>query len=770
MQTEPSGDVTFLSAGIQTRTLLKEDVQVLWTDGDRIMVNGVSSQSLELAEPSESAVFAFEGQLMTPYKAVFPVSIYKDDNTVQLPYEQTYADGTFAPEAAPMAAYETEESNLVFRNLCSVIKLNVKMPAGTEHSRIAYVEFRGGNGEQVCGDFTIDFAKATLSGTSSAASDKMIRYRVSADLNQGTTPMYIVVPAANYQSGYTFRVVDEHGHYMDIRKKSAHKLEAGKIYDMPAFDFIPTATLLDASINGPKNVEGIVCDDYGKPLAGVVVSDGLNCVKTDKDGMFSMNTNLSTTRFVFVSVPSGYSAPVKNGLPVFYKKLSDGVKSGDKYNFSFVLNKNTSASDRYSLLIAADPQPRERGAGYDNIGYHSLDCCEDLYRDMREQGARILADRPCYGIVLGDIVHEKMNLFDTYITNGMSKMGFPTYNVLGNHDNDYSASTDADGASVFESKFGPVNYSFNIGKVHFVVLDNLIMTVEGGKLSGGYSQGLRDDIWQWLQADLSFVDKSTTIMVCAHSPMFMQENGSERSRYAAHGREYAALLSQYDKVYAWAGHIHSMFNYIYDQGSSMRNIEVHTLSRSTGELWTNEYLSNGTPRGYVVVDVNGSDISWKFRPLPYQTAKAVGRTPSYSLRPWNYNSSGVAELKTDKSALDESYQMHVYPRRQYGDNYVYANIFMWDENWGTPKYISSDGTEREMTLVTEGSCRYDAAQKEIYDFYKVNSSRLSADDGYSWDFEGARRLFRISSSLASDNGRVEVTDRFGNVYSINVSW
>ncbi|MBQ6688796.1 MAG: calcineurin-like phosphoesterase C-terminal domain-containing protein [Bacteroidales bacterium] len=769
IQEELSGDFTLLSAGIQTRTVLTDDTKVLWTDGDMVNVNGVSSLALELDEPAEAVHFSFKGLLKLPYKALFPASIYKDAQTVTLPFKQTYKEATFAETASPMAAYQTEGNNLVFRHLCSVIKLNVNIPDGSDHSRIAYVEFSGRNNEQVCGDFAIDYENASLSGISEAENDNVVRYEVSAQLAHGTTPMYIVVPAAMYSNGYSFRLVDIKGHYMDISKKSSSELEPGKVYDMPSFDFVPTGTLLDVSINPFSNIRGTVRDDSGNPLPGVVVSDGVNCVRTGKDGRFAMESDESSTRFVFVSVPSGYSAPVMNGSPVFYKRLSEGYVAEGKYNFEFVLNKNAAGSDRYSLLIAADPQPRARTAGYDRIGYHSLDCCEDLYRDMREQGERILIDRPCYGIVLGDIVHNDMTLYDTYVTSGMSRMGFPTFNVLGNHDNDLSAPDDVEGARVFEEKFGPVNYSFNIGKIHYVVLDNLIMSDDGTVLTGEYTQGLRDDIWQWLQADLSYIDKDTPLMVCAHSPMFMQENGSERSRYAEHGSDYAALLSSYDKVYAWAGHIHNMFNFIYDQSSALRNIEVHTISRATGELWTNEYLAGGTPRGYLVVDVDGKDVSWKFRPLPYQTGRPVGNTPSYSLRAWNYDGNGVAVMKNG-GCLDESYQMNVYPRHQYGDNYVYANIFMWDENWDTPKYISSDGTESMMTLVTEGSCRYDAAQKEIYDFYKANNASLSADEDYTWDYEAARRLFRIVSAKSSDEGRVEVTDRFGNVYSTSVSW
>lgn len=122
------------------------------------------------------------------------------------------------------------------------------------------------------------------------------------------------------------------------------------------------------------------------------------------------------------------------------------------------------------------------------------------------------------------------------------------------------------------------------------------------------------------------------------------------------------------------------------------------------------------------------------------------------------------------STMDDSYQMNVYPRGAYGDDYVYANIFMWDQTWEKPVFISDSGSVNEMTLVTESDFMFDIAQKEIFDFYKVQSTTLSGDDSYSWNPNKAMRLFRVYSEKKTDSGRIEITDRFGNVYSARVSW
>lgn len=250
------GGKTVLTAGIQTKTLMQNDAEVLWTNGDVINVNGVNSAALALTEPSATAEFTFDAVLEHPYKAVFPASIYKDGSTVTLPAYQTYAEGTFAQNAAPMAAYLEEGSNLGFKNLANVVKLTVK--AGADTDKIAFVEFKGNAGEQVAGDFAIDFATMALTPASTAAADKTVKLTVAKELTAEGVVMYIVVPAQNYSAGFTVKVVDLQGHYMEKSKASAVELAAGQVYELPAFEFAPTATQLDAEITSAAELNAFI--------------------------------------------------------------------------------------------------------------------------------------------------------------------------------------------------------------------------------------------------------------------------------------------------------------------------------------------------------------------------------------------------------------------------------------------------------------------------------------------------------------------------------
>jgi hypothetical protein len=353
------------------------------------------------------------------------------------------------------------------------------------------------------------------------------------------------------------------------------------------------------------------------------------------------------------------------------------------------------------------------------------------------------------------------------------------FNVIGNHDHDYTATTEREGARVFESYFGPSYYSVNLGKIHVVVLYNLIMKEEGGKLSkSGYSHGLTDEQWQWLQNDLSFVDTNTTIFVATHAPMFKTKSLSDyaTSTNTKHGADYAAIFAKYKKVHAWAGHTHVTFNYNYAASSNLKNVEVHTVARSTGELWTNEYTVSGTPRGYTIVEVDGDNVSWKFKPTINQAEYIAGNysytqgAPAYTYRDWDFV-DGVAKMRDTGKTLDDSYQMHGFAPGVNEEGYVYLDIYLWDDKWGTPKY---NGVEMQH-ISYNNSLAYNMAWKETRQFYATYCSTLSNTSDYVAAAALGKHnyhhtLFRAPENRTTGSGTFTVTDRFGNNYSRTISW
>lgn len=788
---------------------------VYWSNGDQMALNGTASNPLSgIGDAVSSAVFSFPGVINPPFNLLYPASFYKNSTTITLPANQSYVPGSFASNTLPMAGYANSAgSKISLSHLAAIVHLQIKKDADVESGNLEKITFKGNNGEQVCGDFTIDYSARTLTSASDDTADKALTMNLSQPLSESTAlDIFLVVPCGTYSQGFSVTLEDAAHRTMTKTKSASIDLSAGASTKMPEFTFVPSSTATEFGIAdiiedyiepdpGEYNVTGRVVDSEGKGLAEVVVSDGLKCVKTMPDGRFFMDSSIADVKFVYVSTPSGYMPQVSGGIPRFYKARADISPSDGVYDFGDFILTPMANPDHATILISADPQTRNPNWALDKVAYKSIEVSEDLYHELSDVAGGISGRQLC-GICLGDIVHEDMSLFGNYVT-ALNTLGYPTYNIIGNHDNDPSASDDEEGAATFESYFGPRNYSFNIGGIHFVMLDNLIMKKDGDDLTG-YDQGLSDRVWAWLQADMSFIPTSTKIMVCAHSPMFKQQNGSERTNTAYHAGThsnkdggaygYGDLFDKYTEVHAWAGHNHSGFNYIYPSSHRHKRVQVHTLARSTGELWTNEYLANGTPRGFTVVNIDGGNITWKFHPLTRQTASFQGVTtgycsagaPAYYWRDWDYNSSGVAVMKNGGGALDETYQMHVYPRGAYGDDCVYANIFLYDEKWSTPTWTPTGGSPVEMTrLYATGTPSipdteniYDMADTEFRTWYKTHADKSGGSlkdlSGYTTgatDDDGMiATLFRVPVSASPSGGTVSVTDRFGNTYSRSISW
>lgn len=126
-------------------------------------------------------------------------------------------------------------------------------------------------------------------------------------------------------------------------------------------------------------------------------------------------------------------------------------------------------------------------------------------------------------------------------------------------------------------------------------------------------------------------------------------------------------------------------------------------------------------------------------------------------------------MKSDGKQLDDTYQMNVYPRGSYEDSYVYANVFMWDQKWKKPVYVTVGGNEYPMNHVTDSSLMYDVGSLEIFDFYDTNSSTFQKYDSYSCNTNYGNTIFSAFLREPSKQGDyVKVTDRFGNEYRQDV--
>lgn len=253
-------ETTVVGVGlVESKTYLGDLVdgarKVYWSEGDQIAINGNESTEIAISENKNFAEFTFVGNLDYPYSVLYPASAYVNPSTISLPAVQAAADGTFATNCVPMSCVAQEGEPIALHHLTSVVRLQVKLPAESEHAdhKLAKIEFRGKAGEQVSGQFAIDYAAATLAATSTADADKVVTTRVDKTLSNDAVDVFVVVPAREYTEGFSVRFIDNKGHYMDIATNTI-TLTKGDIKSMPVVEFAPTGTLVGVEIASAEDL------------------------------------------------------------------------------------------------------------------------------------------------------------------------------------------------------------------------------------------------------------------------------------------------------------------------------------------------------------------------------------------------------------------------------------------------------------------------------------------------------------------------------------
>ncbi len=248
----------------QNRTALGESVdgtrKLHWTSGDRIAANGIASKEAILSgEKPTSATFEFAATLNYPLNILYPPTIYSDTESVVLTRVQDFAEGTVATNTLPMATKVENMGDAVrLHHLAAVVHLQLKASPTTGNNAVRKVEIRGRRNEQMSGEFTIDYATSTLTPTvfiepTAENTEGILALvtgsRVLGELSTDTiTDVFVVVPAQEYADGFTVRVINELGHYMDKEKTSGVTLTNGEIYKLPPFEYIPTGTIVKVEL------------------------------------------------------------------------------------------------------------------------------------------------------------------------------------------------------------------------------------------------------------------------------------------------------------------------------------------------------------------------------------------------------------------------------------------------------------------------------------------------------------------------------------------
>ena len=423
-------------------------------------------------------------------------------------------------------------------------------------------------------------------------------------------------------------------------------------------------------------ITGQVLTDTGTPIAGVSVSDGVTIAQTDETGAYEMPYR-ENAEFVFVSVPSGYDIPLDaTGSPLIYQRVSEA----GQYDFTLHPQADGGKADSsHVMLVFSDPQVLN---GYDENRFRT-----ETVEDVLRLKATYPAGTKFYGICVGDIVWDWYDAFSKQKKH-FEAMGFPSFMVIGNHDHNCQAAKQEDASkqdSIADDKFtkvfGPTYYSFNIGSIHYVVLDNVLYT--GSKGTKDYTCGLTAEQQNWLQQDLALQPNGTPIVVSFHIPSkSMTGVLNSLKSWMNKGAVMQHLLS---------GHTH-----VNTVNEISARLQERTMGAAEGAFWASHWCSDGSPNGYMVYETNAKKgfNTWYY--------KATGYSKDYQMATFPVNSIDAGNDKTNCVlanvwSYDSKSQVNIYEDGVKGIMRQFTGIdprvydVLLNEGDTRPNYPGSDG-------------------------------------------------------------------------------
>jgi hypothetical protein len=369
---------------------------------------------------------------------------------------------------------------------------------------------------------------------------------------------------------------------------------------------------------------GIVFDDENRNgildpgesgIPDVAVSNGREVVLSDDSGRYTLP--VAEEAILFVIKPGQWMTPFDDdGIPRFayvHKPLGSpphlrhpGLEPTGPLpdSVDFPLHPSEEP-ERFSMLLFGDTQP------------YTLEQVDFVSHAVVEE---LIGSDAAFGMTLGDVVGDDLALFAP-LNHAIGRIGIPWYNVHGNHDLNYFATSDRHSDETWERVFGPTTYAFQWGAVHFIVLDDVIYA--GANLDGSpgaYAGGLTQDQLDFVRGYLALVPEDELVVVAMHIPI------SGRGKHGIpERRALLEALSDHPHTLSLSAHTHYQSQHFFGADDGYTGSESHHhLNHATvsGSWWLGERdlqgiphatMRDGTPNGYSWIDFDGNHYAVRFK-------------------------------------------------------------------------------------------------------------------------------------------------------------
>lgn len=564
-----------------------------------------------------------------------------------------------------------------------------------------------------------------------------------------------VCPIVNTSSdSFTVRLADgcETGYYKVFVKRDARKKSFGRIY-------INIVEDIDFKPDAGTTVYGIV-SSAGVGVENVVVSDGAEVTVTNEKGIYQLKS-AKKWGYVFISVPSGYEVPSVGVLPQFHRALKNSADVVERADFKL---EKVDGQDSYKIFMLGDMHLANRTGDLGQFAQFTSDLTDYMTRHKGEK---------MYALTLGDMTwdlywYSNSYYFPQYLNTVNSQIkNLQIFHTMGNHDNDFQTRSDYDAAVKYVDQICPTYYSFNIGKVHYVVMDDIDCSSYDGTESRNYVASLSAEQLDWLAKDLSHVDKTTPVVVAMHAQVFYPTtSGFKIDHDQVNTLRLFDILDGYTVRFV-TGHTHKLFNVTPDapivDGHNFREYNSGSVCASwwwSGNLTPGIHIgTDGTPGGYGIWDVTGTDFQCLYKstgwPEEYQFR-------SYDLNNVHFSMADVPLMPSDISAsVKNAYMQYVNAYPQNNDNEVLINIWNWNSDW-----TLSVVDEKRKTLPYTEVWAYDPLHIAALSVKRFNNAGLKSTPSFITD--KFTHFFKVKADDADTDLVITVKDEFGNEWTENM--
>ena len=564
-----------------------------------------------------------------------------------------------------------------------------------------------------------------------------------------------VCPIVNTSSdSFTVRLADgcETGYYKVFVKRDARKKSFGRIY-------INIVEDIDFKPDAGTTVYGIV-SSAGVGVENVVVSDGAEVTVTNEKGIYQLKS-AKKWGYVFISVPSGYEVPSVGVLPQFHRALKNSADVVERADFKL---EKVDGQDSYKIFMLGDMHLANRTGDLGQFAQFTSDLTDYMTRHKGEK---------MYALTLGDMTwdlywYSNSYYFPQYLNTVNSQIkNLQIFHTMGNHDNDFQTRSDYDAAVKYVDQICPTYYSFNIGKVHYVVMDDIDCSSYDGSTSRNYVKSLSAEQLDWLAKDLSHVAKTTPVVVAMHAQVFYPTtSGFKIDHDQVNTLRLFDILDGYTVRFV-TGHTHKLFNVTPDapivDGHNFREYNSGSVCASwwwSGNLTPGIHIgTDGTPGGYGIWDVTGTDFQCLYKstgwPEEYQFR-------SYDLNNVHFSMDDVPLMPADVPAsVKKVYQQYVDAYPQNSNNEVLINIWNWNSDW-----TLNVTDENHKTLPYTEVWAYDPLHIAALSVKRFNNAGLKSTP--SFVTSKFTHFFKVKADNPDTDLVITVKDEFENEWTENM--